>query len=143
MIVDFQDENGLPASKEETMALIKGGLPYELQIDDDLFLVVRSFSEVSDADFINHSCNPNCGIKGKNQIVAIRDVQPGEELTYDYAMSDSYDYQLKCNCGSKNCRGMITGEDWRNKNLQEKYRGFFLEYLEKKIDQSNGIVNKA
>jgi len=123
-------------SKQEAMILISSGLPYELQIDDDAFLVARSRAEVSDGDFINHSCNPNCGIKGKSQIVAIRDVRPGEELAYDYAMSDDYDYRWKCQCGEENCRGVITGNDWKSKKLQEKYKGFFSEYLQKKIDKS-------
>lgn len=142
IIADFQDQGDTPVSKKEAMDLIDSGLPYELQIDDDAFLVVRSPAEMSDADFINHSCDPSLGIKGKSQIVAMRDIRPREELTYDYAMSDNYDYEWECGCRAKNCRGIITGNDWKRRELQEKYKGFFSEYLQNKINETCGIGNK-
>ena len=59
------------------------------------------------AMFINHSCDPNCEteeIKGRVWILAIRDIRPGEELTYDYNLYDGDEDEALCNCGSKNCR---------------------------------------
>ena len=63
------------------------------------------------AAFINHSCNPNCEadeIKGRVWIIAIRNIEPGEELTYDYNLYDGdlYDPSL-CSCGAPNCRGSM------------------------------------
>ena len=37
-------------------------------------------------------------------------------------------------CGSANCRGTITGKDWMKKDLQEKYKGWFCWFLQRKID---------
>ena len=61
------------------------------------------------AMYINHSCDPNCEteqVKGRIWIVAIRDIQPGEEITYDYNLYDG-DGDAPCFCGSKKCRGTM------------------------------------
>ena len=61
------------------------------------------------AMFINHSCAPNCTteeIGGRVWIVALRDIAPGEELTYDYMLYDG-EGDAPCSCGAKNCRGTM------------------------------------
>ena len=61
------------------------------------------------AAFINHSCKPNCEtdqIAGKMWIIALRDIEPGEELTYDYNLYDGED-DAPCLCGAKRCRGSL------------------------------------
>jgi uncharacterized protein len=61
------------------------------------------------AMFINHSCDPNCEteeIDGRVWIVAIRDIDAGEELTYDYLLYDGDD-DAPCHCGAANCRGTM------------------------------------
>jgi len=66
------------------------------------------------AAFINHSCNPNCEadeIKGRVWITATRDIEPGEELTYDYNLYDGdLDDLSPCSCGAPNCRGSMYSE---------------------------------
>ena len=37
---------------------------------------------------VNHSCEPNCGIRNACGLVALRDIKDGEEITYDYCMTD-------------------------------------------------------
>jgi len=75
----------------------------------------------NDARLINHSCNPNCEVEGKGLklwIVAIKDIQKGEELSYDYGFGYDEDYkQFVCKCGAKNCVGYIVreGSRWRIK----------------------------
>ena len=85
--------------------------------------------------FSNHSCEPNIGVQGQIIFVAMRDIQVGEELTHDWATTDDEEYEMACNCGAVNCRKVITGQDWRRKDLQEKYRGYMSWYLEEKIEQ--------
>jgi SET domain-containing protein len=61
------------------------------------------------AAFVNHSCKPNCEtdqIAGKMWIIALRDIEPGEELTYDYNLYDGED-DAPCYCGAKKCRGSL------------------------------------
>lgn len=83
----------------------------------------------------NHSCDPNCGMHGEITFVALRDIEVGEELTTDYAFIDNEDYSFECHCGSPNCRHIITGHDWKIKELQEKYYPYFAQYLKDKIDK--------
>lgn len=105
-----------------------------MQIDDDLYMVSAVVPEPG--DFVNHSCDPSCGIVGSVLVVAMRDIAVDEELTFDYAMADASDYdEFTCNCGATNCRGLVTGRDWRNQELQEKYRGWFSSYLKRRIEQ--------
>jgi len=84
--------------------------------------------------FTNHSCDPNIAIQGQIVFVAMRDIAPGEELTHDWATTDDADYTMTCLCGSPSCRGTITGKDWINPRLQEKYEGWFCWFLQRKID---------
>jgi hypothetical protein len=85
--------------------------------------------------FTNHSCAPNIGVQGQIVFVAMRDIRAGEELTHDWATTDDDDYELACNCGAPGCRRVITGQDWRRKDLQERYRGYFSWYLQRKIEE--------
>jgi len=71
------------------------------------------------AMFINHSCNPNCEtreIRGRVWITAIRNIAPGEEITYDYCLYDGGDDEALCNCGARKCRGtMYSREEIRRR----------------------------
>jgi SET domain-containing protein len=79
--------------------------------------------------FLNHSCEPNVGIRGQIIFVAMRDIRRGEELTIDYAMFGGDPKPMRCACQAAACRGVITAADWRRKELQRKYRGYFSSYL--------------
>jgi uncharacterized protein len=87
--------------------------------------------------FSNHSCDPNIGVQGQIVFVAMRDIQPGEELTHDWATTDDEVYEMPCHCRAANCRQVITGQDWRRKDLQEKYQGYMSWYLQQKIRQES------
>src|SRR3989344_3628683 len=59
--------------------------------------------------YFNHSCNPNSAIKGKVTVVALRNIEKDEEVTFDYSLNEAdIFWHIKCNCGSKNCRKIIT-----------------------------------
>lgn len=105
-----------------------------IQIEEDLYMVPTRPGEP--ADFVNHSCNPNAGIEGQIGLRAIRAIAIGEEVCYDYAMSDGSPYdEFDCGCGAPNCRGRITGEDWRQPELQLRYAGWFSAYLQRRIQR--------
>jgi SET domain-containing protein len=68
------------------------------------------------ARFLNHACDPNCAPiieAGRVYITALRDIRPGEELTYDYAYTreggaDEEDPgRYACRCGARGCRGTL------------------------------------
>lgn len=107
---------------------------FSLQIADEFFICPKTRNEIDDvALYINHSCEPNIGMDGQINFVAIRDIQEGEELCLDYAMAMTTKYKMECKCGAPNCRGTITGEDWKIKDLQHKYKNYFAWFLLKKI----------
>jgi hypothetical protein len=104
-----------------------------IQVGDDLYLVS---GVEGPGDYINHSCDPNAGLMGQIALVAMRDIEPGEEICFDYAMSDSTDYdEFVCSCGSPNCRKKVAGNDWRNPVLWTRYQGYFSPYLQLKINE--------
>ncbi|MEY2581522.1 MAG: uncharacterized protein QOE09_1371 [Ilumatobacteraceae bacterium] len=103
-----------------------------LQIDENLYMA--GAPEPEPADFINHSCDPNCALSGSVILIAGRDIDVGEELTYDYATTDGSDYdEIECSCGTARCRGKVSGHDWMLPELQLRYRGSFSPYLAKRI----------
>jgi len=82
------------------------------------------------ARIINHSCEPNCGVKDLFKIVAMRNIKKGEELTWDYEMTeDNIDWRMKCRCNTPCCRRVIG----RYKNMPEKtrkkYKGYISDWL--------------
>ena len=104
-----------------------------IQIEDHLFLVPE---ELGEADYMNHSCEPNAGLSGQIIVVALRDIAADEEVCYDYAMSDGSDYdEFTCLCLAATCRGTITGADWRIPQLWDTYAGYFSPYIQRRIDQ--------
>lgn len=88
-----------------------------LMIDKNLILDLPEGSEFE--AYINHSCNPNCYIDGQVVFRALRNISSGEFFTVDYGtfMLTISDPIPVCNCGAENCRGKITGKDYKNLNL--------------------------
>ena len=80
------------------------------------------------ARYSNHSCNPNCGIKDLFNIVAMRDIHEGEEITWDYAMSENDDWAMVCSCDEKICRGVIRGYRFLPRDRRVAYTGFLSEW---------------
>jgi SET domain-containing protein len=83
------------------------GLDDEFDLDGNV--------EWNPARFLNHSCAPNgeavCE-EGRVWIVALRDLQPGEEITFNYGY-DLVDYEEHpCQCGAPECAGYIVAEDF-------------------------------
>lgn len=106
---------------------------YTVQVEEELYLVS---SREGPADWINHACNPNAGLQGQITLVAMRNISAGKEICYDYAMSDGSPYdEFECGCGAANCRHWITGNDWLNPDLQQRYAGYFSPYLQRRIEQ--------
>lgn len=109
----------------------------EIQIAEDLFIGPLNEEErAGSMIFSNHSCEPNLGVQGQIVFVAMRDIQSGEELTHDWAMTDDDESEMECRCGAASCRRIVTGQDWRRQDLQEKYRGYLSAYLADKIRRS-------
>ena len=127
---------GFVMPKDEFMQLDEHARSISIQIEEGVFLAPI---QPEKADYINHCCNPNGGLRGANNLVAMRDIAVGEEVTFDYAMSDSAPYdQFECGCGASNCRGKVTGNDWQLPELWGRYAGYFSPYIQAKIDTLRG-----
>ena len=88
--------------------------------------------EETPASYMNHSCDPNCYFKMQSiavyDVFALHNILAGEELTHDYAATSVDQFAgkgfwvLECRCGSKNCRGKVTGDFFGlSEELQRKY----------------------
>ena len=82
----------------------------------DARTVIDAGVDGNEARFINHGCEPNCEsvIEGRRVFIdAVRAIEPGEELTYDYQIQrepddpPDVDAIFACHCGSARCRGSM------------------------------------
>ena len=90
------------------------------------------------AVLINHSCDANVGMRnnhnGKNDVIinfcAIRPIQKGEELTWDYETAEwELSAPFPCSCGSDSCRGTIRGYKHNGSIVRERYGAYRADYL--------------
>lgn len=76
-----------------------------LQIDANTYLDLDFASKM-----INHCCEPSAGIRNRSDLYALRDIQRGEEITYDYSTTigtDDHISNMPCACESRLCRKVI------------------------------------
>jgi uncharacterized protein len=108
---------------------------YCLQVDIDKYII-------PDEPFLysNHSCDPNSGINSRLELIALRPIYTGEEVTWDYSTSMlERHWTMKCHCGSPNCRRLITDFDFLSEQLQKTYLhlGIVLPFLTKYLQQQH------
>lgn len=94
-------------TKDQYLARADRDNNHFLQIDTESFMGPSWGID----DFINHSCDPNCGLiysGDKIGLFAIRHIQKGEEICFDYSTTMAEDFwEMACLCGAGNCRKMI------------------------------------
>lgn len=80
------------------------------------------------ARFINHSCNPNCEsviYRREVWIRAMRRIQAGEELTFDYGFDIMEGIASPCVCGERDCVGFV---------MAKNYRAYFKRHIKPLIE---------
>ncbi|HEV3144359.1 MAG TPA: SET domain-containing protein [Gemmataceae bacterium] len=102
-----------------------------LQVGPDLWLC--SLGSLLD-DFVNHSCEPNTGFTtGETILYALRNIEAGEEVCWDYSTSISEaGWSLDCCCGSPSCREVVRPWGELTANERDRLRGIALRYLRTK-----------
>ncbi len=91
---------------------------YAYPISDEVFILWDD--DPSEWAPQNHCCTPNTEFDGLN-VLAINDISKGQELTLDYAnFLDEHMEPFDCQCGTKLCRGKISGQPGNSLNLREK-----------------------
>lgn len=82
------------------------------------------------ARLVNHSCDPNCGIKRLFDIVAMRNIETGEQITWDYEMTEKNPHwRMRCKCGSDLCRKVIGNYKNMPRRTRAKYKGYISAWL--------------
>jgi len=115
-LIEYAGERLTPAEAQARYPDVSGERhhTYLFAIDDDV--VVDAAVNGNEARFINHSCAPNCDAVidgGRIWIETIHDIEPGEELAYDYAYileerhTPAAKRRFPCHCGAVTCRGTI------------------------------------
>lgn len=80
--------------------------------------------------YINHSCDPNTYVKtisGARQVLAMKPITVGDEITFDYSINGDNDGTFPCHCGSKNCRKIYQGNFFK---LPIETQKRYLPYLD-------------
>jgi hypothetical protein len=89
---------------------------------------------------VNHCCTPNTGLGCEGELVALRDIAVGEEITFDYSLTVprnmfTKSWRMDCRCGSPNCRKVVGNVETVPADRLEYYRSvgaiqdFMLEIL--------------
>lgn len=104
---------GRKVDKQESLRQCELENPFIFTLDDEWDL--DGNVEWNPARLINHSCAPNAEaeyLDGGIWIIALRDIQPGEEITfnYNYGLEDYREHP--CHCGAPNCVGYILAEEF-------------------------------
>jgi len=74
-----------------------------LQIGKKTYLDLDDFSRT-----FNHSCDPNAGLRKRSELFALRDIEAGEQITFDYSATVApTEWSMECMCGSTKCRKII------------------------------------
>ncbi len=96
---------------------------YALQIGPDLYIGASGGFD----DYVNHSCDPNAGMRISGtaaDLYAIRDIQPGEEIFFDYSTTlDEDDFTMSCLCGAPGCRRTIRDGKYLPEEVWLRYVG--------------------
>ncbi|MEZ6094838.1 MAG: SET domain-containing protein-lysine N-methyltransferase [Pirellulaceae bacterium] len=105
--------------------------PYE--VAPGFFMASTSLTAIDDAERFNHCCAPNVGIKGQVVVLARRDIDAGEELTFDYETTDVAPDPFDCSCGAPECRTRIDGDAWKSPEFQQANSGWFNWFIEEMV----------
>ncbi|OGZ96373.1 MAG: hypothetical protein A2847_00995 [Candidatus Sungbacteria bacterium RIFCSPHIGHO2_01_FULL_50_25] len=111
-------------------------------VEKDLFSALpKADTQISLDENLNHSCDANTWLEDEVTLTARREIEPGEEITLDqgtWNFEDSAytDNKEQCSCGAVTCRHILTENDWKILDVQERYRGHFHPMLQKAIDAS-------
>jgi hypothetical protein len=129
---------------------------YVMKLDTGWYIDARLEANLS--RFINHSCDPNCRLVPINVggymrvgIFSLKDIEPGQFLSYDYQFDTKHGDFFRCRCGAASCRGTMKGgkgggineaveqktrkEEWEEAKARYEQDRKYLEDAEKKENE--------
>ncbi len=126
---------GMPMTDAELVAYTRTTDRYNsIQVEENLHLVEPADVTATRNGSINHSCDSNLWMTDAVTFVARRAITAGEEITLDYALFTTVPWELSpCCCGAPDCRGTVTGDDWKRPDVQARYAGHFSPFINARI----------
>ncbi len=132
---------------EESIRRIKSGIEKQtdsLQVGLEMDMDLDEFSRT-----FNHSCDPNAGLRKVSELFALRDINIGDEITYDYSATigpnipDSL-WSMECLCGASICRKILHNVLSIPKERLDYYRreGALQDYIIKELDIIDSMGGK-
>lgn len=95
-------------------------------------------------DYFNHSCNANTAIKGHVTIVALKDLKKDTEITFDYSLNEAdIFWDIKCNCGSGNCRREVRSIQFLPNETYNKNKDHIPKYFKKVYENFSASLFKT
>jgi hypothetical protein len=92
-----------PVLNQDEVVALGGDRAYALQVGTDEYL-----DTMPPGRYVNHSCDPNAGIVNDRMLIALRPIETGEEIQFDYSTTMSRDHwTMECRCGRPTCRRVI------------------------------------
>lgn len=109
-------------------------------VDTDRYLALpKSDTKKSLDENLNHSCDANTWLIDEIITVAKRDIEAGEEITLDqgtwnFEDGKYTDNKESCFCGAKDCRKVLTENDWKIPSVRKRYKDHFHPLIQNMID---------
>jgi uncharacterized protein len=119
-IIEYKGERISNEEADERYSELHANSPHTMLFIVNDEIVIDATRRGNSARWINHSCAPNCEIADDDDrifIDAVRDIRPGEELSYDYNLQIGEPHtaaakrEHACFCGARRCRGTMLGEE--------------------------------
>jgi SET domain-containing protein len=121
-VVEYTGER---ITKDESLHRCEAGNHFIFSLDEEWDL--DGSGPRNPARFLNHSCEPNCEterIDGRIWIIAVRNIQAGEELTFNYGYGLEDYREHPCRCGATGCVGyMVSPEFFEHVKWQNSFAG--------------------
>jgi hypothetical protein len=98
-----------------------------IQIGEDRYIDTRP-----PGAFVNHSCDPNAGIRQDRNLVALRTIRKGREICFDYSTTvEQESFAMQCRCGAPGCRHVIKDFSTLPDHLRERYiaQGIVMSFI--------------
>ena len=98
-----------------------------IQIGPDRYLDTRP-----PGVFVNHTCEPNAGIRENRYLTALQRIRPGQEIRYNYSTTmEEHSFAMQCLCGAPACREWVRDFSTLPRPLRERYpaQGIVMHFI--------------
>jgi hypothetical protein len=134
---EFQDNNVMSVSEYNKLDTVtKELVKAHSTITTDSVYMPANINYLRPLNYFNHSCDPNTGFDVVGNYVAMKKISKGTEFLLDYSfLNTNPDYKMYCSCGSKDCRNVITGNEWKNKQFVKKNKKYFYSAVRRMLTE--------